>query len=54
MKVYTRVNGKLALYDVDSDHIELARETVKTELNTSEPVLVLIERETQNANTGTV
>lgn len=45
MKVYTRVDGKLAMYEVDTEHIELARETVKTELNTKEPVLALLERE---------
>lgn len=50
MKVYTRVNGKLAVFDVETDHIELARETVKTELNTTEPVLALIEREEQWTN----
>lgn len=50
MKVYTRVDGKLAMFEVDTEHIELARETVKTELNTNEPVLALLEREEQWTN----
>lgn len=42
MKVYTQVDGKLAMFEIESDSIELARAVVQEETGNAR-VFVLVE-----------
>lgn len=45
LKVYTRINGKMAQYDVDTDDIQAARDAVNRETGNIKkdiPVMVLV------------